>query len=88
MMMSMMAPVHEEMHQRAGKDEKQRRDCRQMRAVPEDEIGSGRSDEGQQEKPLRIGKAAKHLSPSRRGKARSGAGELDIGQGLLRPFAQ
>jgi hypothetical protein len=82
MTMSVMATVHEEMHQRAGEDEKQRSNPRQMRAVPDEQIKSARGDKAKQEKPLRIGEAAKHLSPSFRGKAESGACAPDAANGL------
>jgi hypothetical protein len=79
MVMSMMPPLHEEMHQRASEDEQQRRHRGQMGAMPDDQINRARRDKAKQEKPLRIGETAEHLRPSCRGAARAVANALEMG---------
>lgn len=52
MVMSMMPPVHEEMHQRASEDEQERRYRGQMGAMPDDQINRAQRDKAKQEKPF------------------------------------
>jgi hypothetical protein len=64
MMLSVMTVMHEQVHQRAQKNEEQWRDCGKMRPVPKGQIDRASRDKAKNCQPLRVCEAAEHVSPS------------------------
>ena len=63
MMLSMMAVVHEQVHQRAKKDDEQRRNSGKMRAAAKGQIDGHRRDKQKTCQPFWVCEAAERVSP-------------------------